>query len=179
MFLLSAKSYNEANKRNSYLKKVARLQKRQFELIKQHKNLIHQEIGEISNQKSQKELALNEKKEEKSKIEFDKFKKEKSYSKLKQEEREKLMNTKRILIATYSMCKEGFDLEKLNTLLLATSRPDVDQIVGRILRIEKDKRKVEPLILDIVDPAFRRQFQARLTLYKSRNYIIEKTAFSS
>ncbi|NBY39397.1 MAG: hypothetical protein EBQ66_00405 [Flavobacteriia bacterium] len=86
MFLLSAKSYNEANKRNSYLKKVARLQKRQFELIKQHKNLIHKEIGEISNQKSQKELALNEKKEEKSKIEFDKFKKEKSYSKLKQEE---------------------------------------------------------------------------------------------
>lgn len=91
MFLLSAKSYNEANKRNSYLKKVARLQKRQFELIKQHKNLIHKEIGEISNQKSQKELALNEKKEEKSKIEFDKFKKEKSYSKLKQEE-EKLLS---------------------------------------------------------------------------------------
>jgi superfamily II DNA or RNA helicase len=100
-------------------------------------------------------------------------------SKLKQAEREKLMNTKRILIATYSMCKEGFDLEKLNTLLLATSRPDVDQIVGRILRIEKDKRKVEPLILDVVDPAFRRQFQERLSLYKSRKYVIEKTAFTA
>lgn len=96
-------------------------------------------------------------------------------SKLKQAEREKLMNTKRILIATYSMCKEGFDLPSLNTLLLATSRPDVDQIVGRILRIEKDKRTTEPLILDIVDPAFRKQFQTRLGLYKSRKYTIEKT----
>ena len=96
-------------------------------------------------------------------------------SKLKQAEREKLMNSKRILIATYSMCKEGFDLPCLNTLLLATSRPDVDQIVGRILRIEKDKRTTEPLILDIVDPAFRKQFQTRLALYKSRKYTIEKT----
>jgi superfamily II DNA or RNA helicase len=94
---------------------------------------------------------------------------------VKSDERTALCNTKRILIATYSMCKEGFDLATLNTLLMATSRPDVDQIVGRILRIEKDKRKVHPLILDIVDPPFRRQFQERLDLYKKRNYIIEKT----
>ena len=86
-----------------------------------------------------------------------------------------MMNTKRILIATYQMCKEGFDCPTLNTLLIATSRPDVDQIVGRILRVEKEKRKVHPLILDIVDPAFRRQFQERLQLYKKRNYTIEKT----
>jgi hypothetical protein len=31
-----------------------------------------------------------------------------------------------------------------------------------------------PLILDIVDPAFRRQFQERLSLYKKRNYTVEK-----
>jgi len=97
-------------------------------------------------------------------------------SKLKQEEREKLMNTKRILIATYSMCSEGFDLEKLNTLVMATSRPDVEQIVGRILRGCKTSRKIDPLIIDIVDPAFRRQFQTRLSLYKERSYTIEKTA---
>jgi len=96
-------------------------------------------------------------------------------SKLKQEEREKLMNTKRILIATYSMCSEGFDLEKLNTLVMATSRPDVEQIVGRILRGCKTSRKIDPLIIDIVDPAFRRQFQTRLSLYKERSYKIEKT----
>ena len=82
--------------------------------------------------------------------------------------------SKRILIATYTMCKEGFDVATLNTLVMATSRPDVDQIVGRILRVDKVGRKVNPLIIDIVDPAFRRQFQTRLALYKSRNYEIQK-----
>ena len=95
-------------------------------------------------------------------------------SKTSSEERSKLTSTKRILIATYQMCKEGFDVPSLNTLLMATSRPDIDQIVGRILRVEKDKRKVDPLILDVVDPSFRNQFQARLTLYKKRNYKISK-----
>ena len=82
--------------------------------------------------------------------------------------------TKRILIATYAMCKEGFDVPSLNTLLIATPRPDVDQIVGRILRVEKSKRTVAPLILDVVDPAFRRQFQERLSLYTKREYTVEK-----
>ena len=82
--------------------------------------------------------------------------------------------TKRILIATYQMCKEGFDVPTLNTLVIATPRPDVDQIVGRILRVEKTKRTISPLIIDIVDPAFRRQFQERLSLYNKRNYRVEK-----
>lgn len=82
--------------------------------------------------------------------------------------------TKRILIATYQMCKEGFDVATLNTLIIATPRPDVDQIVGRILRVEKTKRTVSPLIIDIVDPAFRRQFQERLSLYNKRSYKVEK-----
>ena len=82
--------------------------------------------------------------------------------------------SKRILIATYQMCKEGFDVPTLNTLVIATPRPDVDQIVGRILRVEKTKRTVSPLILDIVDPAFRRQFQERLSLYTKREYRVEK-----
>jgi superfamily II DNA or RNA helicase len=93
---------------------------------------------------------------------------------VKSEQRNIWCSTKRILIATYSMCKEGFDVATLNTLLIATSRPDVDQIVGRILRVEKEGRKVDPLILDLVDPAFRRQFQERLQLYKKRNYLVEK-----
>ena len=93
---------------------------------------------------------------------------------IKSEQRSIWSKTKRILIATYTMCKEGFDVPTLNTLLMATSRPDIEQIVGRILRIEKDKRLINPLILDIVDPAFRRQFQERLQLYKKRNYKIQK-----
>jgi superfamily II DNA or RNA helicase len=84
-----------------------------------------------------------------------------------------------VLIATYAMCKEGFDVPTLNTLLMATPRPDVDQIVGRILRVEKSARTVHPLILDVVDPQFRRQFQERNGLYKKRNYTVKKMEFTS
>ena len=93
---------------------------------------------------------------------------------VKSSQRAEWCASKRILIATYTMCKEGFDVATLNTLVMATSRPDVDQIVGRILRVDKVGRKIHPLIIDVVDPAFRRQFQTRLALYKSRNYEIEK-----
>jgi superfamily II DNA or RNA helicase len=82
--------------------------------------------------------------------------------------------TKTILIATYAMCKEGFDVPTLNTLVMATPRPDVDQIVGRILRVEKSARTATPLILDLVDPQFRRQFQERNALYKQRSYNVTK-----
>jgi superfamily II DNA or RNA helicase len=82
--------------------------------------------------------------------------------------------TKTILIATYAMCKEGFDVPTLNTLVMATPRPDVDQIVGRILRVEKSARTAAPLILDLVDPQFRRQFQERNALYKQRAYKVTK-----
>lgn len=84
--------------------------------------------------------------------------------------------SKSILIATYAMCKEGFDVATLNTLLMATPRPDIDQIVGRILRVEKSARRTHPLILDIVDPQFRRQFQVRNGLYKKREYTVTKVA---
>ena len=93
---------------------------------------------------------------------------------VKSAQRAEWCESKRILIATYSMCKEGFDVAKLNTLIIATPRPDVDQIVGRILRTEKATRTIDPLIIDIIDPAFRRQFQERLSLYNKRNYRVEK-----
>jgi superfamily II DNA or RNA helicase len=93
---------------------------------------------------------------------------------VKAEVRAEYCKTKSILIATYSMCKEGFDVPTLNTLVMATPRPDIDQIVGRILRVEKSVRKVHPLIVDVVDPQFRRQFGARNSLYKKRNYTVTK-----
>jgi superfamily II DNA or RNA helicase len=88
--------------------------------------------------------------------------------------RAEFCSSKAILIATYAMCKEGFDVPTLNTLVMATPRPDIDQIVGRILRVEKSARKIHPLIIDIVDPQFRRQFQERNTLYSKRHYTIQK-----
>jgi len=93
---------------------------------------------------------------------------------VKCEQRTIWCSTKKVLLATYQMCKEGFDVATLNTLIIATPRPDVDQIVGRILRTEKVGREINPLIIDIVDSTFRRQFQSRLSLYNSRNYKVEK-----
>jgi superfamily II DNA or RNA helicase len=93
---------------------------------------------------------------------------------VKSDKRAEFCSTKRVLIATYAMCKEGFDVPTLNTLLMATPRPDIDQIVGRILRVEKSARTIHPLILDIVDPQFRRQFQERNGLYKKRSYTVTK-----
>jgi len=88
--------------------------------------------------------------------------------------REEFCKSKKILISTYQLVKEGFDCPSLNTLVMATSRPDIDQIVGRILRVERAKRTTHPLIIDIVDVPFRRQFQERLNLYKQRGYKVEK-----
>ena len=98
---------------------------------------------------------------------------------VKSDVRTEYCKTKAILIATYSMCKEGFDVATLNTLLMATPRPDIDQIVGRILRVEKKGRVVHPLIVDIVDPQFRRQFGQRNSLYKKREYRVTKMAMPS
>ena len=88
--------------------------------------------------------------------------------------RDEFCKSKKILLSTYQLVKEGFDVASLNTLLMATPRPDINQIVGRILRVEKSKRTTHPLILDVVDVPFRRQFQERLKLYKDRGYKIEK-----
>lgn len=86
MYLLSADNYNEAVKRNRYLKKVAGVQKKQAALIKQHQALIAEEITNISQEKDSKLQALEEKKQERELISKDKSKKEKSYEKFKKEE---------------------------------------------------------------------------------------------
>jgi superfamily II DNA or RNA helicase len=93
---------------------------------------------------------------------------------LKADKRDECCRTMKVLVATYQLTKEGFDVPSLNTLVMATPRPDIDQIVGRILRVEKSKRTIQPLIIDIVDSTFRRQFQARLSLYNKREYTIDK-----
>ena len=98
---------------------------------------------------------------------------------VKADVRAEYCKSKSILIATYSMCKEGFDVPSLNTLLMATPRPDIDQIVGRILRVEKAGRIVHPLIVDIVDPQFKRQFGQRNSLYRKRQYRVTKMALPS
>ena len=86
MFLLSSSSYNEAQKRNLYLKKVANLQQKQVGLINLHHGLINNEISTIKQEKTSKEIALDEKKSEREQIELDKNLKENNYQKFKAEE---------------------------------------------------------------------------------------------
>jgi len=86
MFILSANNYNEAIKRNLYLKKAAGIQLKQRALIKQHQQLIDKEIKNISQEKDTKVLAMEEKKKERQLIEKDKVTKEISYGKFIQEE---------------------------------------------------------------------------------------------
>ena len=125
MFLLSSNSYNEAQKRNLYLKKVANLQRKQVGLIKQHQGLINDEIVSIKEEKTSKELALNEKKSEREKIEYDKSLKEKSHLKFKQEE-DKL----------YALLKED---EKKKTELKSRINAAIQAEIAAANEIERKK----------------------------------------
>ena len=90
---------------------------------------------------------------------------------MKQEVRE-LSLEKDIIIGTYQMVSEGFDCKKLDTLILATSKVDIEQSVGRILR--KEVYEIKPLIIDIVDyfSIFPRQGMTRRRFYKKKKYTV-------
>ena len=81
-----------------------------------------------------------------------------------------------ILLATFSMASEGMDIPKLNTVILASPKSDVEQSVGRIFRQKADVRKFHPLIIDIQDTfsMFKNQSLKRITLYKKLNFTIFK-----
>lgn len=76
--------------------------------------------------------------------------------------------TKKIIVATYSMAAEGLDIKTLSTLILATPKTDVVQAVGRILRIKHER----PMIVDIVDThdMFKKQWYKRRGFYLKSNY---------
>jgi len=73
-----------------------------------------------------------------------------------------------VIIGTYQASGEGFDVPKLDTLILASPKSDVEQAVGRILR---QKNKNEPIIIDIVDSfsIFKGQYYKRRKFYKNNN----------
>jgi len=59
--------------------------------------------------------------------------------------------SKKVIIATHGSCGIGVDIPRLDTLIFATPRSDIEQPVGRILR--KCENKKQPLVVDIVDNA--------------------------
>lgn len=87
----------------------------------------------------------------------------------------KASESKQIILGTFAMISEGFDVKGLDTLVLASPKSDIVQSVGRILREKPEHRAHQPLVIDIVDnfSIFSRQAQRRLAYYKSCKYDIE------
>jgi superfamily II DNA or RNA helicase len=56
-----------------------------------------------------------------------------------------------ILFATYPMAHEGLDVPRLNTVILATSKKDVVQSVGRCLRNVLKEGDIRPLVINFID----------------------------
>lgn len=88
-----------------------------------------------------------------------------------QEER-KISETKTIIFGTFMLVKEAVDIPSLNTLVLTTSKSDIIQIVGRILR--KQDPKFHKLIIDFIDELsiFENQAEKRRKYYEKKGYII-------
>lgn len=83
-------------------------------------------------------------------------------------EKEKVKHRK-IIFATYGMLKYGTDIPWLDTLILASPRSDVEQIIGRIIRVWPGKKK--PIAFDFNysdSPVFAGYGKKRMSFYKSK-----------
>jgi superfamily II DNA or RNA helicase len=85
-----------------------------------------------------------------------------------------ISETKQILLGTYNMVSEGFDLPKLDTLIMTTPKSNVEQSVGRIQRKSMKDRVYTPLVVDIFDDfsVFGNQAKKRHTFYKKSGFHI-------
>ena len=86
-----------------------------------------------------------------------------------------ISETKRILLGTYNMVSEGFDLPKLDTLIMASPKSNVEQSVGRIQRKMIKDREYTPLVLDILDEfsVFTNQAKKRMAFYKKSGFEVQ------
>ena len=84
-------------------------------------------------------------------------------------------DTCRLLLATYQMASEAFSVKRLNTVILATPRKNVQQSTGRIFRERMDERKVPPHIVDVIDShdCHKRRWFVRHKFYKECEYAME------
>jgi superfamily II DNA or RNA helicase len=94
---------------------------------------------------------------------------------MKQTDLDQNAETCQILLATYQMASEAFSVKKLNTVLLATPRKNVQQSTGRIFRERIEERKVAPHIIDVIDShdCHKRRWWIRQRFYKECEYTIQ------
>jgi septal ring factor EnvC (AmiA/AmiB activator) len=95
MYVFSATNYFEAVKRNSYLKRIAEIQEKQFRIIRQNQGAIKTEITTIRSEKTKKERLLSEKIIEKEKILKDKEQKQKALDNLRKDEKKLMAELKK------------------------------------------------------------------------------------
>lgn len=83
----------------------------------------------------------------------------------------------RVISSTNGYAGEGFDVQRLNTLVLATPVKDVLQLVGRIMRGGSAATGTRPLVLDVVDPdnVTRRQAKERRMFYEANGMDVTTT----
>ena len=78
-----------------------------------------------------------------------------------------------VIFASYAMAAEGLDIPNLNTLFMVTSRKEVEQAVGRIIR--KINPNIIPIIFDFTDclPSFINQSRCRKKFYNKMGFDIK------
>ena len=93
---------------------------------------------------------------------------------MKEDVREEGAKTAQVLLGTYAMASEAMNIKTLNTMVMASPRKKIEQSTGRILRVQKDARTVQPLIIDIVDShgVYQGQWLKRRAYYKKCAYKI-------
>ena len=79
---------------------------------------------------------------------------------------------KQIILATFQLASEGFNVPTLNTVIFASPISDIQQSIGRILRERPEDRKYTPLCIDIADEfsVFHRKNSTRLKFYRNNKY---------
>ena len=79
-----------------------------------------------------------------------------------------------LIISTFHYFSEGADVPRLDTLILATPRGNIEQAVGRILR--PHPLKATPLVVDICDPfsLFSGMMWKRHRYYRQNKYSVVK-----
>lgn len=80
-----------------------------------------------------------------------------------------------IILATYDMAAEGLDIPSLNTLIFVTTKRDITQSIGRILRKQIKDGDIPPLIIDFADQLSSITYQgnSRVKYYNNNKYVVE------
>ena len=75
-----------------------------------------------------------------------------------------------VIFGTFQMASEALDIKGLNTLVMATSKREIEQTIGRITR--DPNTKVRPLVIDIIDDldSFVNQSYARRKFYRTNGF---------